>query len=43
VVEVRAEAELAGEPTALEDRVGALGGALIADAHHLRAELPCGS
>jgi signal transduction histidine kinase len=43
VVEVRTETELTGEPTAIEDRVGALGGALIADAHHLRAELPCGS
>jgi hypothetical protein len=43
VVDVRAEAELAGEPTALEDRVGALDGTLIADVHHLRAELPCGS
>src|SRR5215210_5953369 len=43
VVEVRAEAEFAGELTPLEDRVGALGGALIADVHHLRAELPCGS
>ena len=43
VVEVRTEAELIGEPTAIEDRVGALGGALIADVHHLRAELPCGS
>jgi signal transduction histidine kinase len=43
VVEVRAEAELTGEATAIEDRVGALGGALVADVHHLRAELPCGS
>jgi signal transduction histidine kinase len=42
VVEVRTEAELTGEATAIEDRVGALGGALIADRHHLRAELPCG-
>ena len=33
----------AGTPIAIEDRVGALGGTLIADAHHLRAELPCGS
>jgi signal transduction histidine kinase len=41
VVEVRTEAELTGEPIAIEDRVGALGGALIADVHHLRAELPC--
>ena len=31
VVDVRAEVELIGEPTAIEDRVGALGGALIAD------------
>jgi signal transduction histidine kinase len=43
VVEVRTEAELTGEATAIEDRVGALGGALTADVHHLRAELPCGS
>jgi signal transduction histidine kinase len=43
VVEVRAEAELTEEATAIEDRVGALGGALIADGRHLRAELPCGS
>jgi signal transduction histidine kinase len=43
VVEVRTEAELTGEATAIEDRVGALGGALVADLHHLRAELPCGS
>jgi signal transduction histidine kinase len=43
VVEVRTEAELTGEATAIKDRVGALGGALIADLHHLRAELPCGS
>jgi signal transduction histidine kinase len=41
VVDVRAETELTGEPTAIEDRVGALGGALIADGRHLRAELPC--
>jgi signal transduction histidine kinase len=43
VVEVRTEAELTGEATAIEDRVGALGGALVADVHHLRAELPCAS
>jgi signal transduction histidine kinase len=43
VVEVRTEAELTGEATAIEDRVGALGGALIADGRHLRAELPCAS
>jgi signal transduction histidine kinase len=43
VVEVRTEAELTGEPIAIEDRVGALGGTLIADVRHLRAELPCGS
>jgi signal transduction histidine kinase len=43
LVEVRAEAELAGETTALRDRVGALGGTLTADRHHLRAELPCAS
>jgi hypothetical protein len=27
----------------LEDRVGALGGELVADGHNLLAELPCGS
>jgi signal transduction histidine kinase len=43
VVEVRTENELTGEATAIEDRVGALDGALFADVHHLRAELPCGS
>jgi signal transduction histidine kinase len=43
VVDVRAKTELTGEPTAIEDRVGALGGALIADGRHLRAELPCES
>ena len=43
VVKVRTEAELTGEAIATEDRVGALGGALIADDHHLRAELPCAS
>ena len=43
VVEVRTEAELTGDATAIEDRVGALGGALIANVHLLRAELPCGS
>jgi signal transduction histidine kinase len=41
VIEVRAEAEVTGEPTAIEDRVGALGGEVIADVHDLRAELPC--
>jgi signal transduction histidine kinase len=43
VVEVRTESGLIGEPTAIEDRVGALDGTLIADVHHLRAELPCAS
>jgi signal transduction histidine kinase len=43
VVEVRSEADLTGEATAIEDRVGALGGGVIADGRHLRAELPCGS
>ena len=43
VVEVRTEAELTGDATSIEDRVGALSGALAADVHHLRAELPCGS
>src|SRR5829696_2624625 len=43
VVELRTEAQMTGEATAIEDRVGALGGALAADGHHLRAELPCAS
>jgi signal transduction histidine kinase len=43
LVEVRGEADVTGEPTAIKDRVGALGGGVIADVHHLRAELPCGS
>jgi signal transduction histidine kinase len=43
VVEVHTETELTGEATAIEDRVGALDGTLIADGRHLRAELPCGS
>jgi signal transduction histidine kinase len=43
VLEVASTAELAGAATELEDRVGALGGDLVADRHYLRAELPCGS
>ena len=41
IVDVRAEAGLAPAPTALEDRVGAVGGTLVAEHHALRAELPC--
>jgi signal transduction histidine kinase len=43
IVLVRATAELTATPTRLEDRVGAVGGTLAADAHQLRAELPCAS
>jgi signal transduction histidine kinase len=43
VLEVACAGELAGAATELEDRVGALGGELVADSHNLRAELPCGS
>ena len=43
VLEVACAAELAGAATELEDRVGALGGELVADSHNVRAELPCGS
>jgi signal transduction histidine kinase len=41
VVEVRAASEFAEVPIRVEDRVGAVGGTVIADAHHVRAELPC--
>jgi hypothetical protein len=40
---LEAAAGIAGSTTDLEDRVGAVGGALTASAHHVRAELPCGS
>jgi signal transduction histidine kinase len=43
VLEVASAAELAGAATELEDRVGALGGELVGDSHHMRAELPCES
>jgi signal transduction histidine kinase len=43
VLEVASVAELAGAATQLEDRVGALGGELVVNSHHLRAELPCES
>jgi signal transduction histidine kinase len=43
VVELRAESAFAELPVRVEDRVGAVGGTVSADAHHLRAELPCGS
>jgi hypothetical protein len=43
VLEVASAAERAGAATELEDRVGALGGELVADRHHLRVELPCES
>jgi signal transduction histidine kinase len=40
---LEAAAGITGSTTDLEDRVGAVGGALTASAHHVRAELPCGS
>jgi signal transduction histidine kinase len=43
VVELRAASAFAELPVRVEDRVGAVGGTLTADAHHLRAELPCAS
>jgi signal transduction histidine kinase len=43
IVDVRAETQLTGGRTRLEDRVGAVGGTLAADPHQLRAELPCAS
>jgi signal transduction histidine kinase len=43
VVDAVAERGFSGDPTASEDRIGAVGGVLSADAQHLRAELPCGS
>jgi signal transduction histidine kinase len=43
VVELRAASAFAELPVRVEDRVGAVGGTFTADAHHLRAELPCAS
>jgi signal transduction histidine kinase len=43
IVELRAVSAFAEPPVRVEDRVGAVGGTFTADAHHLRAELPCGS
>ena len=43
VLDVVSAAEREGAATELEDRVGALGGELVADRHHLRVELPCES
>jgi signal transduction histidine kinase len=43
LVELDAVAGIAGGVTDLEDRVGAVGGTLVATGHELRAELPCGS
>ena len=41
VVELRAASAFAEPPIRVEDRIGALGGTVSADAHHVRAELPC--
>ena len=43
VVELRAASAFAALPVRVEDRIGAVGGTFTADAHHLRAELPCAS
>jgi signal transduction histidine kinase len=43
VVDVRSVARLVGPAIRIEDRVGAVGGALVAGGHSLRAELPCES
>jgi signal transduction histidine kinase len=43
ILEVRAETEITGAPTRLEDRVGAAGGTLTAWPRHPRAEFPCAS
>ena len=40
---LRADAGITGSTTDLEDRVGAVGGTIMASAHDVRAELPCGS
>jgi signal transduction histidine kinase len=41
IVELRAASPFAALPVRVEDRIGAVGGTFTADAHHLRAELPC--
>jgi signal transduction histidine kinase len=43
LVQLDAATGIAGAPTDLEDRVGAVGGTLTASAHDVRVELPCGS
>jgi len=43
LVELDAGAGIPGPITDLEDRVGAVGGTLVATGHRLHAELPCGS
>jgi signal transduction histidine kinase len=43
IVDVHTAAEFEGPRTQIEDRVGAVGGTLTADARHLYAELPCAS
>jgi signal transduction histidine kinase len=43
IVELRAASAFAALPVRVEDRIGAVGGTFTADAHHLRAELPCDS
>ena len=41
VIELCAVSEFAELPVRVEDRVGAVGGTVAADAQHVRAELPC--
>ncbi|HEX5922956.1 MAG TPA: histidine kinase, partial [Baekduia sp.] len=43
IVELQAASAFAALPVRVEDRIGAVGGTFTADAHHLRAELPCAS
>jgi signal transduction histidine kinase len=43
VIEVRAASGFGAVPVRVADRIGAVGGALVADAQRLRAELPCAS
>jgi hypothetical protein len=43
LVELESAAVIAGPVTDLEDRVGAVGGTLVATGRLLRAELPCAS
>jgi signal transduction histidine kinase len=43
IVALRAASAFTALPVRVEDRIGAVGGTFTADAHHLRAELPCAS